>query len=142
MLRILVAEDERITGKLMLHFLKRHGSCVLAADGQDAVLRFKEAHQRGEPFDVLFLDIMMPKMNGHEVLSAIRDLEAEMGIAVEQGVKVVIATVYDDPENVMEAHVAGCCRYMVKPLTLEKVNQALAHLGLVRVDGAEEGKLG
>ena len=138
MLRILVAEDERVTARLMAHLLKPYGGCTLAADGETALSLFKDAHTRGEPFELIFLDIGMPKMNGNEVLEAIRDFEAAKEIAPDQGVKIIVTTIYQDTENVLAAHVSGCQRYLVKPLNQKTLHSVLITLGLVSPDDDRE----
>ena len=134
MLRILIAEDEWVSAKLMLHLLGKLGGCTLASDGDEAIFHFLAAHARGEPFDVVFLDIGMPKKSGHEVLEAIRDYEAQNGIAPEDAVKVIITTVHNDAESEFAAHLCGCC-YMLKPVTREKLVQALYTLGFKECHG-------
>lgn len=70
MYRILVAEDDVNTHRVICEFLKEAGYDVIGAyDGEEAITRFYE-----ERFDLVVSDIMMPKKNGMELLREIRSL--------------------------------------------------------------------
>lgn len=70
MYQILVVEDDRNTHQVICEFLKEAGYAVTDAyDGEEAITRFYEGR-----FDLVLLDIMMPKKNGMEVLQEIRSL--------------------------------------------------------------------
>ena len=62
-MKILIAEDDPATQKLMQRYLASHGTCTLAVNGQEAVDAFMEALNQKKPFDLLCLDIMMPLMS-------------------------------------------------------------------------------
>ncbi len=70
MYQILVVEDDKNTHQVISEFLKEAGYAVTDAyDGEEAITLFYEGH-----FDLVVLDIMMPKKNGMEVLQEIRSL--------------------------------------------------------------------
>lgn len=70
MYQILVAEDDRNTHQVINEFLKEAGFAVTDAyDGEEAITQFYEGR-----FDLVILDIMMPKKNGMDVLREIRSL--------------------------------------------------------------------
>ncbi|MDE6625337.1 MAG: response regulator transcription factor [Lachnospiraceae bacterium] len=70
MYQILVVEDDRNTHQVICEFLKEEGYTVTDAyDGEEAITYFYEGR-----FDLVILDIMMPKKNGMEVLQEIRSL--------------------------------------------------------------------
>ncbi|HCT90429.1 MAG TPA: DNA-binding response regulator [Lachnospiraceae bacterium] len=70
MYRILVVEDDRNTRQVICEFLKEAGYAVAdACDGEEAIALFYEGR-----FDLVVLDIMLPKKNGMEVLREIRSL--------------------------------------------------------------------
>ncbi|MCO6430310.1 MAG: response regulator [Deltaproteobacteria bacterium] len=128
-MRILIAEDEEVCGKLLQRILERYGECVVARNGQLAVEAFQEAFASGKRYDLVFLDIMMPVKNGQQVLNEIRDYEQENGVPLGGATKVIMTTALDDEENVFEAHVSGCCAYLVKPIDKNKVIQEVRALG-------------
>ena len=66
MVKILIAEDEEPIANLIRMNLKKAGyACECAYDGQEAADRMEEGH-----YDLLLLDIMLPKINGWNMLRA------------------------------------------------------------------------
>lgn len=130
-MRILLAEDDFVTRKFMMNFLSSYGECDAAVDGMEAVDAYLMALEDREPYDLACLDIMMPVMDGYQVLRSIRDLEADHGIPEEEQVKVIMTTALNDEENVKMAFDLGCSVYSGKPINKEKFDQALKKLGLI-----------
>jgi CheY-like chemotaxis protein len=102
--RVLLAEDDRFLRKAAETALKRHGFTVVpAVDGEEA-LRLA----RAEPPDLVLLDLIMPKMQGFEVLRA---LKADPGTAP---IPVVILSNLGQDGDVKQAMEAGAAGYFVK----------------------------
>ena len=109
--------DDIIENRLALfHFLKKIGSCDLAENGLFALSQFKSSHEKGEPYELILLDLMMPEMDGIQCLEEIRRLEEHWGLSEEKKAKVVIITALDDREQIKRAFDAGCQEYLVKPV--------------------------
>ena len=106
-MRILLAEDDFVTRKFMMNFLSSYGECDAAVDGMEAVDAYLMALEDGEPYDLACLDIMMPVMDGYQVLRSIRDLEADHGIPEEEQVKVIMTTALNDEESKPRSDNAG-----------------------------------
>ncbi len=115
-MKTLVVDDERVNRKVMYYILKDFGACDLVSDGQKALDFFRESLNTGAHYDVIFLDLKMPVMDGHEALRKIKVIEKENGIPPEQGVKVVIVSALGDKDNVLETFDEGCEYFVVKPL--------------------------
>ena len=79
-MKILLAEDDFASRKFMDKQLSRYGECDVMVDGEEAVDAFLMALEDDEPYDLACLDVMMPVMDGYQVLKAIRDIEAQRGI--------------------------------------------------------------
>ena len=104
MKRILIAEDERSTGYLLDKVLKDAGyETRLVTDGVAALEAL-----RAEPFDLMLLDIWMPKMSGLEVLASMR--------AENLGIKAVVMTSDGTPETVLRAVRDHAYHYVSKPV--------------------------
>ena len=104
MIRILLAEDDRILRKAGEVSLKKRGYEVIpAVDGEDALAKARE-HQP----DLVLLDVMMPKMNGFEVLTA---LKGEPGV---RDIPVIMLTNLEQPADIQRAANSGAHSYLVK----------------------------
>ncbi|MFW5690253.1 MAG: ATP-binding protein [Planctomycetota bacterium] len=72
--RALLAEDGRDNQRLISHLLKKTGLTVdIAENGQIAVDKVHEQIEAGEPYDVIFMDLMMPEMDGHQAVALLRE---------------------------------------------------------------------
>ncbi len=131
-MRVLIVEDDFVSRKILQGFLSAYGECDIAADGREAVEAFKMALNDGVPYDLICMDIMMPRMNGQEALLQIRQLEGEAGIKEMDAVKVIMTTAVDDKKHVTEAfYKGGAASYFVKPINREKLIGELRILGLI-----------
>jgi two-component system chemotaxis response regulator CheY len=83
-----------------------------------AVLAALEA---GRGFELICLDIMMPQMDGQEVLSRIIEMEQCAGIAAEDRAKIMMTTALGDRRNLNEAGEHECDAYLVKPIDKGKI---------------------
>lgn len=130
-LRMLIVEDEFLSRKLVGHYIEKHGKFDTAVNGEEALRAVSEAYEEGRPYDVVFLDIMMPDMNGLAVLKGIREYETRRGISATDGVKVIMTTALGDAKSVMEAFRNQCEAYITKPYTEEAFAVQLRKLGLI-----------
>ena len=131
-MRILIVEDDFVGRKIMHQLLLEYGQCDVAGDGLEAVKAFDLALAAGEPYDVMFLDIMMPNMSGHEALKIIREKEKALGVTPQKEVKVIMTSALDDVKNVTQSFFqGGASAYLVKPIERRKVIEELRKLGLI-----------
>lgn len=135
-MKILIAEDDFVSRKVLLGHLSQYGNCDLAIDGMEAVEAIASSLREKKPYDLIFLDIMMPNMDGQEALGRIRDIETEHGLALGDGTKVVMTTALSDAHNVLSAFNSQCEAYIVKPVTREKIVSQLIDLQMLPRDAA------
>ncbi len=118
MRKILVVEDDRTTGQMLAETLKSGGySVTIARDGVAALKRLRKA-----AFDLVLLDIWMPRMNGLELLARMRQEEL--------GTKAIVMTSDDTPSTLLGAVREQAYNYVNKPVDqpalLALVKDALA----------------
>jgi len=131
-MRILIAEDDFGSQQFMKELLSAYGDVDVAVDGEEAVNAFQIAWEDKNPYDVVFMDIMMPEKTGHEAIQEIRQLEQKMKVHIKDEVKIIMSTVLDDPKNVVKAyHKGGATSYIVKPVDKDKVELEMEKLGFV-----------
>ncbi len=119
--RILLAEDNAVNQKVATRILGRLGATAdVASNGAEAVAAVERQAALGQPYDVVFMDVQMPVMDGLEATRRIRAL----GDAVAQ--PAVVALTANAMEGDREACLAaGCDDYLSKPVQLDDVRQAL-----------------
>jgi len=131
-MRILIVEDEYISRVLLSEMLSVYGTCQLAINGVEAVEILERSFASDEQFDLVCLDIMMPEMDGQEVLCRIREMEKERDIHDMDATKVIMTTALDDSKNIMQAFAKGHCEaYLTKPLDRGKLLQHLKDMRLI-----------
>lgn len=113
MARVLVVDDEKSVRKTLKIYLERDGHQVRTADS--APLAMAELGSR--EFDVVVADIIMPKMNGLELLARVHDTNPE--------IEVVLITAQPDLSTAVTALRQGAFDYLSKPLGGERVCQVV-----------------
>ena len=120
-LKILVVEDEFLSRQLLMTIVSKRGRVDVAVDGQEAVDAVRISYETGSPYDVIFLDIMLPAKDGQEVLKELRAYEQERGVIASAGIKVIMTTALSDSKSIMEAFRSQCESYVTKPYNEKKI---------------------
>ncbi|MGB4600184.1 MAG: response regulator [Trichlorobacter sp.] len=132
MLHCLIIDDDELGRELLATQLEPYAVCDLAADGYEGVARFTAALLEGNPYQLIFLDIVMPGMDGNAAARAIRNLEQDRGIPVERGVNIVVLSSLNTPQDIIQAYVsAQSAAHLVKPVRLDKLLRTLRKLELI-----------
>lgn len=130
--RILIVEDEPVNREILLLSLRGLGECTAVASGEDAVQAHKDALEQGQPFDVVFLDILLPGMNGLQALEQLRAMEDRHQVPQDRRVPVIITTGLDDDQTASRAFIQGqAMSYMTKPYRTSQISEELHKLGLI-----------
>lgn len=134
-MKSLVIEDDLASRIYLERYLGRYGECDAAPDGKEGVERFRSNFtQSNKPYDLVCLDIMMPGLNGHDVLRQIRRIEEQSGVNIGDGAKIVMTSALSDGETIRKSFSGGCEAYLVKPVTEDDLKRELVNLGLISSD--------
>jgi signal transduction histidine kinase/ActR/RegA family two-component response regulator len=128
-LDILLVEDNPVNRRLAQHVLEKEGYRVVAADNGAAALKTLER----ERFDLVLMDVQMPRMDGIETTTAIRDLEKITGGYIPI-VALTAHAMVGDRERCLKAGMDG---YLIKPIQPAMLLEAIERLHLVRGGGAK-----
>ena len=124
-MNILIADDEIAIRELVGEILEGEGhETTLAEDGEDALEKFKRTWH-----EIVFSDIRMPKMNGIELLGAVKEINANT--------QFVIMTSHASIDNSIDALKKGAFDYILKPfddldIVTDAANRAIANLSGIR----------
>ena len=116
--RILVADDHEDTRVILRHYFEAMGYEVLEAhDGQQTLVSMTESHP-----DAVVLDIQMPRLDGIQVLRAVR------GDAALRGIKILALSAHALSDEVRQIREAGADAYLAKPADPKTVLEAVRSL--------------
>jgi len=131
--QILIIEDEIDIQNILKSFLEDAGHRVdTASDGLDGITAFRKSQS---PYDLILLDIMMPKINGYAVCEMIRS---------ESNTPIIILTALDEEENQIKAFDLQADDYITKPFSMPVVLkriEAVLRRGHVNASGNENGNV-
>lgn len=130
-MRILIAEDDMASRKFLSKFLSKYGEVETAENGMEVVDLFAKRMKEGVFFDLVCLDIMMPKVDGYKALTVIRDIEQKNGLKVEERAKVVMTSALNETESPIEVNGKKHDAYITKPIDMEKFQKIMKKLGLI-----------
>lgn len=130
-MRFLIVDDDESIHLYLQVILGPHGECVTARSGEEGVERFAAAQVEGAPFDVVFMGILLPGMDGHRAAGAMREVGA--GKDGEPGsFRLVMITCLVDDTNISRTFTdAGGELYITKPLDRESVSRQLREHGII-----------
>ncbi len=131
-MKTLLAEDDFASRKFMDKYLSQFGECDVTVDGEEAVGAFMMALEDGAPYDLICLDVMMPVLDGYQVLKAVRNIEEEKKIPKDKRVKIIMTTALNEERNVKKAFELDCDAYSGKPIDVDRFEQVLKKLSLIK----------
>lgn len=122
-LKILLAEDDRINQQMAVKMLELHGHQVDAAqNGFEAIERFN-----ANTYDLILMDINMPKMDGYEATARIRQLEAENG----GHIPIIALTAQAFEKDRKQCLEAGMDGYVAKPIRRKRLMEEIGRFFLI-----------
>ena len=122
-LRILAAEDNEINAEILVELLEMEGAaCQVVPNGREAVSLFA-ASQPGE-FDMIFMDVQMPVMDGYDATRAIRG----SGHPLADVIPIIAMTANAFEEDVQTALAAGMDAHTAKPIDMSRLRAVISLL--------------
>ena len=130
-MRTLIVEDDFTSRVLLQSFLSQYSECHIAVNGREAVAAFRASSERGEAYDLICMDIMMPEVDGQTALMEIRALEEAAATPAATRVKIIMTTAMNDAENVIQSIKAHSDAYLLKPIHKKELIEHLKDLRLI-----------
>ncbi len=128
-MKILLIEDEKITRITLTNTLRKEGYQVVNSEtGRDGLDHFRREH-----FDVVITDLRLPKMNGLDILKAVKEISPDCFV--------IVITAYATVETAVEALKMGAYDYLTKPFSPDKLLSMLDHIRQLRLVMDENARL-
>lgn len=132
-MQCLVVDDDELGRELIAQYLTGVATCDMAENGLQAVEMFRSAFEGGNPYDFIILDIVMPGMDGNIAAKEIRLIEKEWGVAINDGVDIIVLSSLNTPGDVIQSFVsAKSAAHLVKPVQPDKLLSTLRKLGIYK----------
>ena len=123
-IRVLMAEDNDLNAEIAITLLEEKGMVVTRAiDGQDVIDQFRAAPAGS--FELILMDIMMPKQNGYEATQAIRSMADRPD---GKTIPIVAMTANAFAEDIAAAHAAGMNGHLAKPIDMDEVVKVICRV--------------
>lgn len=129
---LIIDDDNSTCAMFKMYFEKFNIKCDVATLGFDGINKFRESLDNFQPYDLLLIDIILPDINGKDVLENIRIEEDLRKLSENEKVKVILTTSLDDEENqkIKENLNSQYESYYVKSFTNEGLDKKLKDLGV------------
>jgi len=131
-MKFLIVEDDPVASRLCETYLSDYGQCTIVTNGVAAVETFRKSLKEGQPYDLVCLDVMMPKMDGQAALRLIRQAERIQHINESDSVKIIMTTALDNVRHIEKAFSSGCQAYLIKPIRKQDLLGKMEKLGLIK----------
>ena len=120
--KVLLVEDNDLNAELAVTLLEDAGMCVTrAVDGEDAVKLF--ASNPAGTYDIILMDIMMPKMNGYQATKAIRTMSGERPDAAT--IPIIAQSANAFKEDIQASLDSGMNGHISKPFNMDEVSVSI-----------------
>ena len=119
-MKILVVEDNEFSTNLITEMLNALGvEVVTASNGHDAILKFERSAKN--EFDMIFMDIVMPRLNGNESAATIRMIDREDA----RTIPIIAITALNSETDRQMMHESGMDGFLQKPLSIPAVKEII-----------------
>ena len=116
-LHVLLAEDNAVNQRLAVRLLEKRGhSVAVASNGREALVALEK-----EKFDLIFMDVQMPEMDGLEATVAIREKEKSTGVHLP----IIALTAHAMKGDREQCLTAGMDGYLTKPIRPQELDEIL-----------------
>ena len=118
--RLLVIDDNKDLVSMIKEYFKNHNDIMVSLNANDGVEGLKLIEKRGEDYDVIILDLIMPNKDGISVLETMRKKNMSK--------RVIVLTSYNNPEIIRRVSELGVNYYILKPFELSDLEKRVLEL--------------
>lgn len=130
-MKVLIAEDDFASRKVMNDYLSKFAECDIAIDGREAITAFNMALTEGDPYDLVCIHILIPELDGYEVLKTIRIMESENRIQSPKKAKVIFTSDVNESKYETKSFNMETVVYLKKPIQSNELEEELRKLAVI-----------
>jgi two-component system chemotaxis response regulator CheY len=126
--RALIVDDSSMAVQMMRFMLQQCGveDITEAGDGLEALEKFHGSLEKETPYSLVFLDVVMPLLEGQEALRQMRVMELNAGVAADNAAVIIMATALDSSDEMLDAlNDSDYTDYLVKPYDVKDIRRML-----------------
>jgi two-component system chemotaxis response regulator CheY len=127
-MKILVIDDEFVALARIKAFLKKIGDCDTSTNPKEALMQYRDAIEKGEPYNLVTIDIDMPQLDGFEVLKIMEQIERRLGV---NPAKKLMVSAGGTVDNVLAAKDMRCEGFIVKPIDKKSLFDKIRDMGFI-----------
>lgn len=126
--RLLLVDDNAVNLRLLHKFLQKCGieDVFLASGGSEAINMYDKAVHEGRRFDICFMDLSMPEVDGFRATAEIRQREAKNNLPESHRLEIVAFTGLVSSKDQRAAMAAGVDGYVTKPASIKSVQNVIS----------------
>ncbi|NDV25078.1 response regulator [Desulfovibrio sp. JC010] len=136
-MQILIVEDSNTSRMYLREILRQitkklDASIDCAVCGEEALEKFEHKWLEGTPYNLIFMDIILPGMDGLQALEKIRAIEQAKQVPEDMKAKAIMTTALDDSTKASRAFFqCEALSYITKPITAQKIQAELSKFGMI-----------
>jgi two-component system, chemotaxis family, chemotaxis protein CheY len=131
-MRALIVDDDFYSRSFLEYILQPYARCDAAVNGEDAIMAFQKALEDGQHHSLVFMDRLMPVIDGPRALNEIREIEKDHGLCGDACCKIIITSVLEDGEDTHNAmYLGNATSFLQKPVDEKAILAELTRLGCI-----------
>ena len=129
-MRLLIVEDDNASRLFMEKYLSRYGDCETARDGLEAIYLVDKSLDEKRYYDLICIDIIIPKINGIKLFKSIKELEKKYKIEKDMKTEIIFISSLCDKETFKEINKYDYHAYLWKPLDVNILKEELKKINI------------
>lgn len=129
-MKILIVDDDFISRSVLLRVMNDYGYTDVAVSAKEAIEAIEAAYKNSKPYNLIFLDRIMPEEKGDSVLLYVREFEKKRKLTKNESAVIIMTTCVDDPKEVLASFKDQCEGYLIKPIDRAKLLETVQKCGI------------
>lgn len=115
-IKVLLVDDEYTSRRILNSFLSLFSEVDIIVNSNEALSAVKVAFEKNQPYELIFIDVMAPKLDGIATVKKIRQLESQQGLNEHNRSKIIMTSTKTDKDIILKAAEADYTSFLIKPI--------------------------